>query len=163
MPPHPTTELEVKQFLNDLLTQFQTNPENLQINEVWNLLNLQIKKLSNFRVGADLSDNLLIQDQVDRLLDDLHPFFFRQWAKTEKIPPNSFKSFLECVKIQHELQTYKSNGAFTFTHLEAMKMRMKGCSDVFKSFKIDQSNEFFIHAIEMFKRRMETNGWDLLI
>lgn len=157
---------ERHQTLVDILHQFESDIDGLDVGKSWEIVNAQLKLVASIRVGNDSEDGVL--KKADKILDNLLPLFFKYWAKTGKLSEDAFKTFVTCQKFDHQLTTLRDNGLFTKVTLQPIEMKLKELQNAFGRLKItaetkDKSEmEFYKQAMSVFESKIGNCGIGLL-
>lgn len=91
----------------------------------WKVLYAQIKSFLQANEG-NTSENgfIIIDDPLERLIEEIVPLFFQLWHKKNKVDNSYFLIYVQLQKLQDDLVAFQSNGLFTRYILDGIKIKL---------------------------------------
>ena len=152
----PASGQELKEKLKTLLENLNLNDGGVDVNQEWSSIHVAVKETSLQRSTENNDTDLELDTQIDNLLNDIVPQFFRYWSKQNKITVDSYKGFMDAIKLYHELRSTVETGVFTTDKLKQFKSRLQVAESKMKAFSSLEEGECYDQAFKIFQSKVGT-------
>ena len=147
---------DIRSKLKEVLENLKSQDGSVDINVEWCSIHMAVKASSLQRSIEEGENDLELDVQIDNLLNDIVPQFFRYWAKQNKISQDSYTGFMDTIKLYHELKNISESGIFTLKDLERFNSRLIIIQSKLKSFTTVGQGECYDQAFRIFTSKVES-------
>ena len=147
---------DIRSNLKQLLESLVINDETSDLNQEWSNIHLAVKQTSLQRSIDETDNNMELDMQIDNLLNDLVPQFFKYWSKQNKITKETYLSFMETIKLYHELKARQESGVFTLQELQQFRKQLKKIESQLDLFRPLVDGECYDQAFKLFKSKLQS-------